>query len=418
MIRRLTFLLVAPLLVLAAACSDDSGDDAGTGSEDTADTGGDSTATAGDGGTTTTVGDGAEGSAYAVFSGQGNNLVAYSPEPPFESQRIFTNAGEDPENGRDINAQICFWDDPELGRLFIAGEDTNQPDPPAGWGIFRLDGTQVGDFAATQIGKLTPTYQDSADGAENYGCGLLSDGRMVATDVGNQAGGPATGQLIIWFPPFDTYEVPYCKIDVEIGTAQSILVDDDDNVYVASSFGRTPEEPAGVYRFSGPFPTGPTPDEGCETTDATDAPMTEAVTKELFIPTSQENGLGFPAGLAWTPDGGMYVSSVANGVINEYSAEGEYVRTILRPPEGESMDEDSFSTGTPLGIGVGPDGTLFMADIGVVRTEAEEGQINMGPGNLNGNVRRITFGDDGAPSDPEVMDEGLAFPDGIGIFIP
>src|SRR5690606_18170540 len=30
-----------------------------------------------------------------VFSGQGNDLVAYSTEPPFESQRVITNATDD-----------------------------------------------------------------------------------------------------------------------------------------------------------------------------------------------------------------------------------------------------------------------------------------------------------------------------------
>ena len=101
-----------------------------------------------------------------MFSGQGNNLVAYDSTAPFESQVVITNAADDPENGRDINAQICFWDDPELGRLFIAGEDTGQPDPPPGWGIFRLDGSAVGELAATQIGKLTPTYQPGEQARE------------------------------------------------------------------------------------------------------------------------------------------------------------------------------------------------------------------------------------------------------------
>jgi sugar lactone lactonase YvrE len=410
MTRRFPIAVLVALLVAGlAACSDDDT----TSSEDTTSTSGASSTADGATSTTTEV----QGT-YAIFNGEGNNLNAYSPDTPFESQRIFTNASEDPDNGRDINAQICFWDDPELGRLFIAGEDTNQPDPPQGWGIFQLEGTQVGDFEATQIGKLTPTYQGSLDNAENYGCGRLSDGRMVTTDVGNQAGGEADGQLIMWYPPFDSYDVSYCKLDIAIGTAQSVLIDDEDNIYVASSLGRTADEPSGVYRFSGPFPTGATAADGCDATDSTGAPMASSVTKELFIPTSEDTGLFSPAGLAWTPDGGMYVSSVANGVINEYEADGTYVRTILSPPEGESMDEDSFSTGTPLGIGVGPDGTLYFADIGVVRTENEDGTASMGPGDGNGRLQRITFSADGEPSAPEVMDTGLAFPDGIGIFVP
>ena len=42
---------------------------------------------------------------------------------------------------------------------------------------------------------------------------------------------------------------------------------------------------------------------------------------------------------------------------------------------------------------------------------------NIGPGRGTGTVRRIRF-DDGVPQPPETMDSGLAFPDGIGIFVP
>ena len=374
-------------------------------------------------GDTTTTSDAPSGSASTggaggavVFNGQGNNLVAYDTEPPFTSQQVITNATDDPEGGRDINAQICFWDDPERGRMFISGEDTGQPDPPAGWGIFELDGEAVGDFEATQVGKLTPTYQESVDGAENYGCGMLSSGAIVTSDVGDQAVGPGTGQLILWFPPFDRTEVPYCKIDVGIGTAQSIWVSPDDEVYLASSRGAgTDDRPGGVYRYSGDWPTGPTAEEGCDGTDATGAPLTTTIERELVIPTG-EHGMLFPSGLAPTPEGGLYVSSVASGVIAEYDLDGTFVRTILEPEPGDALDADSFATGTPLGIGVGPDGTLYFADIGVVST-VEDGSPYIGPGELTGSVRRIVIAD-GEPSAPETMADGLAFPDGIGIWLP
>ena len=57
-----------------------------------------------------------------------------------------------------------------------------------------LEGGAVGDLSATQVGKLTPTYQGSGDNAENYGCGFLSDGRVLTSDVGNQANGDGDGQ--------------------------------------------------------------------------------------------------------------------------------------------------------------------------------------------------------------------------------
>ena len=105
------------------------------------------------------------------------------------------------------------------------------------------------------------------------------------------------------------------------------------------------------------------------------------------------------------------MSSVFTGVINEYDAEGAFVRTVLSPPPGEQLGEQTFSTGTPLGLGVGPDGTLYYADIGI--TVTDEG---IGPG-PEGTVRRIRF-IDGEPRPPEIMARGLEFPDGIGVWVP
>jgi hypothetical protein len=381
---------LAFLTVLGAACSssDDKTADAST------------TTTSRPTGTTEATDEMAGG--YVVFNGQGNNLDAYEPIPPFTTQRVIHTVDDDPD-GMDINAQICFF--PDGSGRFVAGEDTGQTTGRTqGWGIFQLDGNSVGNFSATENAKLVPTYQGSGDNAENYGCGFLSDGRILTTDVGNQAKGDGDGQLIMWFPPFDSEKIAYCKIDVGIATAQSIWVDDQDRVYVASS--RPPT--SGVWRYSGPWPTGPTAAEGCGKTDATGAPLVDDVRKEIFI-ASGENGMISPAGLAPTGDGGLYVSSVFTGYINEYDANGAFVRTILQPPVGENLGAKPFSTGTPLGIGVGPDGTLFYADIGLV-IDGDD----IGPGDATGTVRRITFVD-GQPQAPETMASGLAFPDGIGI---
>jgi hypothetical protein len=337
-----------------------------------------------------------------VFNGEGNNLNAYAAAPPFTKQTVIRNHDDDP-NGLDINAQICFF--PGGSKRFVAGEDTGQPNPPQGWGIFQLRGSTVGKLSAKKIGKLTPTYQPSSDTAENYGCGFLSDGRIVTTDIGDQASGPPNGQLIVWFPPFDRTEVRYCKLDVGIATAGGILVDKNDRVYVPS--GRPPT--SGVLRYSGPFPTSSTAKGGCDGKDGTGAPTASSVKKEQFI--GLGNGLAAPIAIARAPKNGFYVSSVISGIINEYDADGGYVRSVLQPPPGETLGEQTFSTGTPLGMGVGPDGTLFYADIGITITS--EG---IGPG-PEGTVRRIRFVD-GAPQPPEIVGGGLAFPDGIGVYAP
>jgi hypothetical protein len=351
------------------------------------------------------AGGGKAKSTVIVFNGEGNNLNAYAAKPPFKKQTVIRNHEDDPD-GLDINAQICFFPKgvpgPKQGETwFIAGEDTNQPDPPQGWGIFKLTGKEIGKLAAKQVGKLTPTYQGSTDNAENYGCGFLSDGRVVTIDIGNQAVGDPNGQLIVWFPPFNSRDVSYCKIDVAIGTAGQIYVDDDDRVYVGSARG------GGVFRYTGPFPTSDDASGGCGSTDGTGAPLTDAVNRETFIGT--ENGLGTPEGIVAKPDGsGFYVSSVFTGIINEYDTDGAFVRTILSPPPGAQLGEETFATGTPLGLGIDSRGTLYYADIGITVTPDA-----IGPG-PEGTVRRIRFVD-GEPQPPEVMGDGLAYPDGIGV---
>jgi len=372
---------LAALALLAGACSDDGGGDDASAS-------GDTTAP------TTTAAAGDLPTEAIVFNGEGNNLNAYGATAPYDSQRVITNHDEDPDGS---------------GR-FIAGEDTGQPDPPAGWGIFQLSGTGIGDLQAEEIGKLTPTYQAGAQ-PENYGCGVLSDGRMLTTDLGGQApGDPANGQFIVWFGEPEGTDQTYCKVDVGIATAQSILVLPDDSVLVVSA--RPPT--SGVWHYTD-LPTSADAAGGCGATDSTGAPMVDEVHKEQVLVPGEHDILS-PAGLAFTPDGdGYYLASVITGTINEYDADWDFVRTILAPDPSEQIGAtETLSTGTPLGIGVGPDGTIFYADIGIVN-DPENG---FGPGDGTGKVRAVTFSAGGEPQAPVVLDEGLAFPDGIGIYVP
>ena len=352
--------------------------------------------------------------AVVVFNGENNRLNAYDPADNFRKQTVVPSNADAPGGaGRDLNGQICFRRDAQ-GLHFIGGEDTNQGagHATAGWGYFTLTGTRVGDFQYEEIGKLIPTYQQTPDEAENYGCGFLSDGRLLTTDVGNQASGDGNGQLIIWFPPLDTgadytatgviptHPAHYCKLDIAIGTAGGIYVDAQDRIYVASA-----RIDPGIFRYTGPFPTSDDAAGGCGEHDDTGAPMADTVNKAKFI--RPDGSAQTPNAIVPTPQGTFYVSSVFNGAIAEYDANGVFIRRILSP--GPTDHTLPFMTGTPLGLGIDSSGTVYYADIGIV-----VGAGGIGPGRNNGTVRRIRFVN-GQPQAPETMDTGLAFPDGIGV---
>jgi len=351
-----------------------------------------------------------------VFSPEGNNLWAYDITPSFTSQKVnsanhtFDGSDGNP-TGWDINGQICHFT--KNGKHYlVTGEDTHQPNPPAGWGVFELSGDAVGDFAlARRVARLVPTYQDTPDGPDNYGCGVLSDGRVVTTDIGNEAGGAANGQLEIWFPPFDSEEVSFCKLDLQLATGQGIYIDKHDNIYLNSP--RTAVEPgataAGVFKYTGPFPTAANAAGGCGKIDNLGSPLVDTLNKVRVL-SSGDHGILTASGIAGAPNGHFFVASVLNGLINEYDANWSYVQTVLRPPAGETLGKQPFSTGTPLGLTVGEDGTLYYADIGIV----VDGGLP-GPGDHTGSLRRIAF-TDGKPNAPETIADNLQFPDGLGLW--
>ncbi|MFN8644666.1 MAG: hypothetical protein U0802_24495 [Candidatus Binatia bacterium] len=358
--------------------------------------------------------------AAVVFSPEGNNLWAYDTTPPFASQKVnaahhtFDGSPGNP-TGWDINGQICTYRRGSKQYL-ISGEDTGQPDPPAGWGIFELTGNRVGELALSRrVARLVPTYQPTRDQPDNYGCGVLSDGRIVTTDIGNEAGGAANGQLIIWFPPFTGEAVAFCKLDLHLATGQGVYVDAQDNIYLNSP--RTAAEPdataAGVFRYAPPYPTSATAAGGCGRLDNLGSPLADAIRKQRVL-AAPDHGLATPSGIAAGPNGHFFVASVINGLINEYDADWQFLQTVLRPPAGERLSATkTYSTGTPLGLSVGADGTLYYADIGIVLRPT-----GPGPGNHAGSLRRITFAADGTANPPETIADNLQFPDGLGVWTP
>jgi outer membrane protein assembly factor BamB len=326
-----------------------------------------------------------------------------------------TETGPATGSGRDVNGMICALPDGSGG--FVLGEDTGQPTPPPGWGVF--------DASGLQIGKLTAKYREGQ--AEPFGCAFDSSGRLFTSEVGAQGFGTSSGQLIVWFPdpergfaqfpgPAGAYpntnepSANYCILARDLSTAGAVAIDFEDSVYVAEAgSGR-------VTRFLPPFPTGLGPGEGCERRDADGAPLADAVQREVFVTGRfQPPQIFTPSGLAFAPNGNLYVAGVANGEIGEFDGgSGRFLRWILRPP-GSPFPlgipvSYPLATGTPQGLAVGAGGSLYYADLNLVGVLPD-----LGPG-PNGAVRRIRFDENGEPLPPELVRDGLAFPDGVALF--
>jgi hypothetical protein len=336
-----------------------------------------------------------------LYAAEGNRLRRFDidtiREPPLVEDVLIERAGADPD-GRDINGQICLL--PDGSNRFVAGEDTGQPSPPPGWGVFEPEGTQVG--------KLTATY--FVVGAEPFGCAVDPEGRLFTSEVGNQASGEPNGQLIMWFPPYDRFPGPpgaypdtderstnFCKIATDLGTAGSVAVDTAGRVYVASARGFA------VHRFSPPFPTSPDAAGGCGAADGLGSPLADQVTRDVFV-----MGGGTFTGVVRAPGGGWFIGSVFTGTIGEYDANGILLRTVVEAPPGETGLP--LSVGHPQGLAVDCRGDLYYADLQL----RVSGTNAIGPG-PNGKVRRVPFDTCGSPGAPEIVREGLAFPDGLGI---
>ena len=345
----------------------------------------------------------AAGGGEWLYASEGNRLRRFAIDSiegrPLVEDVLVERASLDPEAGRDINGMLCRV--PNGDGRFVAGEDTGQPSPPPGWGVFAADGTQ--------IGKLTATYR--VEGAEPFGCAFDRDGRLFTTEVGNQGFGAAKGQLILWFPPYDHFPGPpgaypdtdaaspnFCKLATDIGTAGGIAIDANGRVYVASA------SRLAVFRFSPPFPTSPDGAGGCGSKDPLGSPRADRVQRETFVRSQPLQGLFTYSGLAFAPNGNLYVASVLTGRIGEFDREGDLVRLVLEPPEWLPP----FSTGAPQGLAVDARGTLYYADLDLVWNG-----LDVGPGS-NGKVWRIAFDGDGKPQPPEIVREHLAFPDGLG----
>jgi len=89
--------------------------------------------------------------------------------------------------------------------------------------------------------------------------------------------------------------------------------------------------------------------------------------------TAGSGGLSSPYGLAFGPDGNLYVDSPANNNILEYNGRtGGYLTTFVSAGSGGLTD--------PAGLVFGPDGNLYVSDEGVQSVDRFEGPTGPNPG--------------------------------------
>ncbi len=327
---------------------------------------------------------------------EGNRLLRLDlDDPEARPEIIVENASQGGARGRDVNGMVCAL--PDGSGRFVAGEDTGQPDTRPGWGVFSEQGDQVA--------KLAGTFQVAQ--GEPYGCVFDDRGRLFATSVGNQGFGTPKGQLFLWFPPFTSYPGPpgayprtgeasrsFCKLATDLGTPSGIARDGAGRLLVASA------SRGSIERFAPPFPTGPDAAGGCGRVDPVGSPLADRVQRDVFF-----RGFYTFSGLARAPNGHLYAASVFTGEIIELDAHGEKVRDVLDPPEWIPP----HATGNPMGLALDGRGRLYYADL-----DLRWDFPSIGPGPA-GKVWRITFDAQGAPGPPEILLDGLAFPDGVTV---
>ncbi|MAE93242.1 MAG: hypothetical protein CL910_01140 [Deltaproteobacteria bacterium] len=332
----------------------------------------------------------------ALLVTEGNRLLRLDLGAPGSPPEVLVqNAEAGGRDGRDVNGMVCHL--PDGSGRFLAGEDTGQPSTLPGWGVFSPEGRQVA--------KLAGSYR--VPQGEPYGCAFDGEGRLFTSSVGNQGFGTPLGQLFLWFPPFSGYPGPpgaypdtgastgqFCKLAADIGTAGSVGIDAAGRVYLASA-GR-----GVIERFSPPFPTAPDAAGGCGRRDPVGSPLADAPNREAFF-----RGFYTFSGLVFAPGGNLYASSVFTGEIIELDPAGEWVRAILDPPEWFPP----HATGSPMGLALDAQGTLYYADLDLAWDFP-----SIGPG-PDGKVWRIRFDPDGTPEPPEILLRGLAFPDGVAV---
>jgi len=347
-----------------------------------------------------------------VLSAQGEYLDAYlvngnafpprvvfiDPDPPDPN-----SLAAPPRVGRHVNGKLCFFPKRAGHRgQFILADDTYREacvdrHPPQarcsvtrrrspffvgkdadGWAVFRKTGKWTHLHIHTAWDFTGPQPQGNID---PQGCVFDAKGRFFGNDVGSGKIGENDGSLLVFFPGHDKRYKTYCFLDKKLASPGMPVMDDAGNIYVA--------EPAAgkVTKFSPPYPSSA---RDCANADHL---VTTPPTKSVFL----QGGI-IPVSMVRVPKTDhWYIDGVlAPAIINEYDANGAFVRNIV--PANVPKN--------PLGMDVGSDGTLYYSE------------LNLDPMTFDtrcGSVSMVRFDAAGQPQPPQTLGKNLLFPDGITV---
>jgi hypothetical protein len=254
-----------------------------------------------------------------------------------------------------------------------------------GWSVFDLTGRWTRQQIQVEGEPNADQNNDPAGAKDPQGCAFLPDGRLITTDVGSEISGLNDGALMVFFPGSNGSYKSYCFLDKSLADPGMPALDDAGNIYV-------PEPQAvRVTKFSPPYPSS---SADCANPERL---VTTPPTKSTWL-ASGVGGLSVPVSItrARTSDHFYVAGVLAPAIINEYDADGAFVRNIVPADVPKN----------PLGMDVGRDGTLYYAE------------LNLDPVTHNprcGSVSMVQFDAAGNPQAPVTLGTHLRFPDGITV---
>jgi len=255
-----------------------------------------------------------------------------------------------------------------------------------GWAVFDLAGRWTRQHIQVQGEPAVDQNNDPQGAKDPQGCAFLPDGRLLATDVGSEITGVSDGALMVFFPggAHGGYD-SYCFLDKGLADPGMPALDDAGNIYVPES------QALRITKFSPPYPSSPA---DCANPELL---VTTPPRKSTWLE-SGVGGLTIPVSItrARTSDHFYVAGVLAPPIINEYDANGAFVRNIV--PANVPKN--------PIGMDVGRDGTLYYAE------------LNLDPMTSSprcGSVSMVQFDAAGNPQTPVTLGIHLQFPDGITV---